>query len=473
MATSIYQKGLQLFIEAEEHGGANGSVISTVEDLSAGGRDLVCSADKPTVKTGAINSKRSFEWDGTQNPLVYNGAFTIRCGFLLVKVDGNFTGDYQGILSSPLNFGILVGIGGSDIFYDFLYDYYEFRLNDHIYPKSDAPAPIDAWGLIYFKFWQNLTVEGIQLGQDRDFTDRKFDGEVALMALYDRDFCEEDVRKMTHSIANSYQLALPDVFPYQGSKEDGVTTSKRVLTDGQDEPVTRVKRGARKLFDLNFSQRRQDELFAAERFWNDRFPQNRFIYRDYETIPPRDTVCRFPENSEFQRRGGNTIFALNYGFQVFESVLEPAASVPSAPSIPDDSPPSVTLSGVSISGSSAMVEGTASDNSDFAWLQLFVNGAAYGSPVAGGVGAFSIAALLVDLNEGNNSFFVTATDAGGSSAVSNSVNFDATPDPYPPSIPEGLRMTALSPTEILIEWLPGPDEEASGAESDEEYLLVF
>ncbi|HEY0462529.1 MAG TPA: hypothetical protein VGC97_25570 [Pyrinomonadaceae bacterium] len=177
MATPVFQKGLQMFIEAEEHGGSNGDAISSVADLSVHGRDSVCASNQPTVKTGAVNGKRSFNFDGTNNPLRYDGEFTIRCGFMVVKVHGNFNGTYEGILSSPTNFGISAGIGGSNLLYDFQYKYYEYRLNDGIYsPALDsagnrsfvAPAPTSGFGIIYFKFWTDLTVEGIQLGQDRD-----------------------------------------------------------------------------------------------------------------------------------------------------------------------------------------------------------------------------------------------------------------------------------------------------------------
>lgn len=364
MPTTIFQNGLQLFLEANELAGADGSEVTSFTDLSGNNRHLTASSAKPLINTGAVNSKKSVIWDGTNNPLVYTGDFTFRCGWMVVKVNGAFTGDYQGILSSPENFGILTGIGGSSVLYDFLYDYYEYRKNDRIYPQTDAPAPVDEWAVVYFKFWTNLTVEGIQLGQDRDFTDRKFDGEIALLALYDRDFCEEDVRKNTYSIASSYQIALPDVFPYQGSKDDTMTISKRVLTDGQDEPVVRVKRGARKIFDLHFSQRPQAEMFAAEEWWDEFYPTKRFIYRDYQTIPPVDGVYRFPEDSRFERRGGQTIFSLNYGFQIIESIIQPLTSVPAAPVIPEDP----DAEAPSVPGSFALF-GYGSTDASFTWTE--------------------------------------------------------------------------------------------------------
>jgi chitodextrinase len=216
-------------------------------------------------------------------------------------------------------------------------------LNDRIYPKSAAPVTVSTFVIIYFRFWKPITVEGVQIGQDRDFTDRKFNGEVALLALYARRFCESEIGNNIKSIANSYQIALPDVFPYQGSKADARTIGKRILSDGQDEPVTRVKRGARTMFDLAFTGRHQNERLAAAAFWDEFYPSKRFIYRDYENIPPADTIVRLPENSQFQWNGGQTVNQNSYGFQVFESVIAPATAIPPAPTIPTESPDTIEV----------------------------------------------------------------------------------------------------------------------------------
>jgi chitodextrinase len=336
MATNLYQRGLQAHYEANELPGADGSAVTTFTDLSVYERHLTASTAKPLIKANAINSKKSVIWDGSKNPLVYTGSFRLSCGFMVVKIDGNFDNTYEGVLSSPATYGILTGIGGTALWYDFLYDFYEYRLNDRIYPKTAAPAPISSFGIIFFRFWRPITVDGIQIGQDRGFTDRKFDGEVALLALYDRRMCEGEIRNNIQSIAASYQIALPDVFPYQGTKSDPRAVGKRVLSDGQDEPVTRVKRGGRTLFDLSFAERQQTERKAAAAFWDDRFPEKRFIYRDYENIPPEDTICRIPENSEFKWNGGLTVNNNSYAFQVFESVIAPATAIPGAPVIPEE-----------------------------------------------------------------------------------------------------------------------------------------
>lgn len=357
MSTPIYLNGLQGFYEANELSGADTSPVSSFTDLSGNSRHLVAASSQPLIKTNAVNSKKSIIWDGTKNPLVHTGTFRINSGFLLVKVDGDFTGTYQGILSTPADWGILTGIGGSNLFYDFLYNFYEFRLNDRIYPQAAAPAPISTFGIIYFRFWQRLLIDGIQLGQDRGFTARKFDGEISLLALYDRDWCESEIRKMFQSIAYSYQLGIENVFPYRGSKSDTGSIGKIVLSDNQPEPVLRVKRGDRKSYDLSFTFRSWMEFRAARAFWELYHPEKTFLYHDYQLIPPESTIFRLPADSEFEDRGASGV-TKNYGFSVFESTILSAAEIPlTAPDIPNEADPDITppsvptgLAGVAVSG---------------------------------------------------------------------------------------------------------------------------
>lgn len=463
-------------MEAEEHGGANGDLISSVADLSPYGRNLTASSSKPTVKTGAINSKRSFLWDGTKNPLVYTGNFTIRCGWMVVKQDGNFAGSYAGILSSPTVYGILTGIGGSSLFYDFQYDYYEYRLNDRIYSASvdkfgnktlTAPAPVSSFGIIYFKFWQNLEVEGIQLGQDRNFTDRKFDGEAALLALYNRDFCEEDVRKNTFSISNSYQIAIYESFPYQGSKVDARSADKRIISDGQDEPVTRVKRGLRTSFDIAAESRDEIERHAARAFFDEYKPAKRFFFRDYENIPPIDTIVRIPENSAFEWNGAG-VFKNSYRFRVTESNNLPDTFIPSPQSLPDESEditaPSVPGTPTLTVISDTQINGSFTGSTDNIAVTHYRLRRATNSGFTTGVVDTDLGTSTTfnatGLTAGTTYYFkVLAEDAAGNqSAYSSASNATTTAtDTEAPSVPDGLTLGVVSSSVINLVWDPSTD----------------
>ncbi|HEY0428983.1 MAG TPA: hypothetical protein VGC76_14475 [Pyrinomonadaceae bacterium] len=332
MRTPIYNNKLQLFVEADELSGASGAAVSSFTDLSGNGRHLTQDAARPVIETGAVNGKKAVVWDGSKNALSYSGNFQITSGFIVAEI-ASFT-NYNGLLTTLSDFGILVGNHhDSPNWFDFGYEDYEVRLNDRIYPDSAAPAPIGSWGIIFFRFWRALQCDGIQLGSDRGFSGRKLNGKVAMMALYDRGWCEREIRNMFQSIAYAYQLPIANVFPFLGSKTDNAAYSKKVLSDGQNEPVLRVKRGIRKSFDLNFTSRSTREFRTARSFWNEYYPAKSFLFRDYNTTPPEDTITRIPENTEFEDRGsGDATVRKNYGFSGVEtSILSPGAIPASLP----------------------------------------------------------------------------------------------------------------------------------------------
>lgn len=305
MPTSIFQNNLEIFLEADSLSGGDGTPLATWDGLDQNNRDFDGIAPLPTIKTNAVNGKKSVNWDGTKNPLVFNGGVTVRCGFMVAKTV-SAPSVYGGLLTSPVNYTILVTDQGTDNFFDVGYDWYEYRLNDRIFSPVrswangdyvkvlTAPAPAGAWGIIYFKFWNSLPVLGLQIGQQTNFTARKLNAEVALLAIYSEDLCEEKIRKMFQSLAYSYQIGIADVFPFPGSRGDVRGFEREVLTDSQKEPNLRVRDAAeRQDFDAQFALRNITELNKVRAFRNSFYPAGSFLVRDYNCLPPEDTLARF------------------------------------------------------------------------------------------------------------------------------------------------------------------------------------
>lgn len=389
MATEIYQRGLQIFVEANELPGADGSAVSEFTDLSGWNRHLTAGSAQPLIEAAAVNGKKSIIWDGSKNPLSNDSIFTVKAGFLVAKINGTFDA-HRGLLSTLEAFGILVGDSGTDNFYDLKYDFYEYRLNDRIYSPVTAyaggmftqvhtpPAPVDQWAVIFFRYWKTILMDGAQLGRDRLDNTRKFKGEVALMALYNRDFCETEIRNMHLSIGYSYQIGIAEKFPFFATKGDEKTLSKRVLSDGQDEPVLRIKRTKRTFFDITASVRRQEEINRFRAFWNEFYPGKSFIFRDHDLVPPEDTVCKIPVPSEPTVAGN--IPNMGFTVQCFETTeaveyVEPATQVAipaetnDLPPAPDTSPTITTTSLPDAFNGEAYSQtiGRTGGNSPFVW----------------------------------------------------------------------------------------------------------
>ena len=197
--TELLQNGLLLHLEADELAGAGGSIVSEFTDLSGNECHLAATGNQPVIKENAVNGKKSVLFDGTNAPLVYSGALTLKSCFVLCKVNGGFT-DYAGIISAVTGHGLLAGLPNTSRLYDFAYDFYEFRINDLIvspvetWSGGDKVAvhqpeiPPGEWKIIYFSIYRGLVLDGIQLGKDRNFPGRLFNGEIALVASYNRTF---------------------------------------------------------------------------------------------------------------------------------------------------------------------------------------------------------------------------------------------------------------------------------------------
>ncbi len=71
---------------------------------------------------------------------------------------------------------------------------------------------MNAWRVIFFRFWQPVIFNGVQLGQNRNTTNRKWNDSVALLALYSRNFLESEIRKHSKTIADNFALSLADVY---------------------------------------------------------------------------------------------------------------------------------------------------------------------------------------------------------------------------------------------------------------------
>lgn len=322
MPTTLEATGLELLLEENTLGSGS---VSSWTDQSTKGRTLTATAPQPVVTSPAINGKKAVTWNGSANPLVYNGVFPVRCGFMVCKTAA-FT-NYNGLLSSPLNYAILEGKATGTEFFNNLYDYFEYRKNDLGFHADRMLAPVDEWSILFFHFHETTILEGIQIGQDRNQTNRKLNGSVALLALYSSDLSEEQIAANTGSIAFSYQIPIADVFPYCGDRAESKTYGKIVLTDGQPEPLTSVKRGIRKKIDGSFSDRMGLEFRRARDFWDKHYPSKTFVYRDRTTKPFEDTIVAILEGTEFEDKGGRNALK-NYGMTLVERLVLNSYSIP-------------------------------------------------------------------------------------------------------------------------------------------------
>lgn len=284
------QEGTELFCQPYKAAAANGQPFNYVTDQSSFNRTLVELTNPPICSVNQAGGKAAIYFDGTVNPPKNAAVFPVRCGWMVAKITGATFGGYPGLLSDLQDLGVFVGKSGTANFFDFGYDLYEYRTNDRIYPAAAAPAPMDGFKLLFFRFWQSVTFQGVQIGQDRAFSNRKLNGFIAFLGLFSRDFCEKDIRRHSDLIAADFGLSpLADVYPYQANVGAQTGGAEAVFFDPrQGSRVSKILNGDQKMMNLRFSSRRNNEVRAMMDYHKAHFPGVKCIYRDYNLTPPVD-----------------------------------------------------------------------------------------------------------------------------------------------------------------------------------------
>ena len=313
-------KNCELYIEPQlETIYAGGQPAGYLYDFSSYHRTMVADSDFPVYSTTAANGKAAVVWNGTQKPLKNSSVFSVRCGWIVAKYNGATFNNYNGLLTDLNTLGVLVGSGnGTTNFFDFHTEFYEYRSNDRIYPADNAPAPLNAWRVIFFRFWQPVTFNGVQIGQDRATVARKWNGSVALLALYSSDFIEPDIRKYSKIIGDNFALTLADVYPYQADIEntpENPVQKVNFYDPPEGDRISEVLGNPKRVIDLQFSNADQQEFQTMKKFHAAHYaPALPCIYRDYKVTPPEDIEGYI--DSQYQADGANNNF--KYGFRFKE-----------------------------------------------------------------------------------------------------------------------------------------------------------
>lgn len=314
--------GCELYCEPQLMGLTQGDDVSSLTDYSGKNRHLTEVDPVPVYHANVVNSKGVIRLDASTKALKNPAVFPIRCGWIVAKFSGATFSTYNGLLSGTTNLDnqdILTGNSGEATFFNFLqHKTFEFRSNDRIYPASAAPAPMNAFKIIFFRFWNPIIVDGIQLGQQKTDTTRRWIGDIGLVGLYSRDFHEEEVRTYSKAIATNFALTLADVYPYLPDI-DGVPERPAQSVNFYDPPegdrISEVLDDSKRIFDLKFSGADQTEVKEMIAFHKSHYASaTPCIYRNYKFTPPEDVEGYI--DSPYDLDGANNDF--NYSFRFKE-----------------------------------------------------------------------------------------------------------------------------------------------------------
>lgn len=309
-------EGCELYCEPQLLSSPSGTPITNLPDVSGNHRHLTAASPAPVLQTNVLGGKSVLRFNESQPPK-NPAAFPVRCGWMVVKYDGPYFPVYTGLLTGYQYAAVLVGNIFNTIFYYFLDKFFEIRSNDRIYPASNAPAPMQQYRIIFFRYWNGpVQMDGVQLGTDRDFTSRLWKGDVALLALYSRDFTEEEVRASTRRIADNFNLPIADVYPYQADTSDTTETPARsvnVYDPPEGARIVEVLDDPRRLLELKFSVADQAEVRTMQDYHHNHYPEVPCIYRDYRFTPPEDIEGYI--DSPYELDGSKNDFEYSFRFK--------------------------------------------------------------------------------------------------------------------------------------------------------------
>lgn len=298
---------------------ANDGDVVPLFDYSGNGRSLaITGTTAPILKTNVVNGKSVIRFNSSTDPLANTANINIRCGFVVSKYSASTFPSYAGLLSGLNNIDVLTGNSGDTKFFNFNHLKYDFRSNDRIYPANQAIAPMNVFQITFFKFWQgSIPLDGIQLGRQRTLN-RKWIGDIGLLALTNRNLDEDIIADYTKKIATHFNLTMADVYPYQADI-GGHNEEPEIAVNFYDPPegnrISEVISPLKQSLDLKFSSADQVEIDFFKPFFTSHYQTGLpFIYRDYRFTPPRDVEGYFDAPYEISGEGNN--FA--YGFKVRE-----------------------------------------------------------------------------------------------------------------------------------------------------------
>lgn len=317
-------EGLELYCEPTLMAAADNSTLTTLTDYSGKERHLAAAAPAPIFKTNVLGTNKSVvRFDGSSHqPYRKTGLVPVRCGWVVSKYSGGATfpapmAGYKGLLTDHNYNATLVGSAGENKWYDFLYERFELRSDDRIYPANACPAPMQNFRISFFRYWQGvLYFDGVQLGRDRSFTDRLWNGDVALLALYSRDFTEQEIRAHTKKLAAYFGLTVADVYPYQADTGDTTETGLRTVNTydpPEGDRIAEVLDPSRRLLDLKFSAAGEAEVREMKQYHRDHYPEVPCIYRDYRFTPPEDIEGYI--DTPYELEGSTGDFTYTFAFR--------------------------------------------------------------------------------------------------------------------------------------------------------------
>jgi hypothetical protein len=284
----------------------DGAANNLMPDYSGNAANAVSSSTNAPVLTDNVrNGVSGWHWDGsTSIPLVSPGPVLLKHWFVVLSAEDAAFSVNRGVLSDSSATTLLASDAAGTTFFDStsIGADFTYRKNNRLFLMSDAEAPMSgSWGVIEQTSPAGAGLFETQIGQQIALTARRWKGYIAEILLYTGILSEPDRTRLYQYFARKYhnweetQDGNFYYFPFVSDWGLKDPRKKVVLYDEAEDgtPIYRTKRAKRRESEMEFTKRTQDELAAAEAFYDEHHPGRRFVYRDKTVTPNIDITYRF------------------------------------------------------------------------------------------------------------------------------------------------------------------------------------
>ncbi|MEO8650515.1 MAG: hypothetical protein ABI539_15235 [Acidobacteriota bacterium] len=297
-------------------------------DYSGADRYIFCTAGAgaPVIQANLLNGQSGWYFDGTKDPLARSVSVTPKHIFILAAANEATFATYRGLLSGVTTGDILVGDSGTNKFYNL------YGGSSMVYKKSGVQHDLNAmlapmsgnFELIEVSWVDGFPSNGIQVGQQKGDTSRKFKGWWIDQQLYSTVQGELPVERIYRYYAMRYQVWQKStsglyVFPFAANRTRSEERDREhYLSEPYDgDPKALVRGGFEGRYSLPFMLREQEEFIAAKAFFDQHYPLGKFVFRDYRYYPYKEITGRFA--SPFREQGSDVTYRFNYSFDIAET----------------------------------------------------------------------------------------------------------------------------------------------------------
>lgn len=191
----------------------DGLLISTVFDESDNAGDLLgigAMVDIPSWDLANGPNGRAVIYQSGVSGLQNTADFTAKDIFVLAKFDGTAFAAYHGLISGDTSPGVLVSDNTGTKFADLATGTVMYEKGPTTYTEATMEAPMNAWGLCRVYKSDAWAMDGIQVGEDRAFTARKWDGWIGDVFIYSAIKTEAEKRSIRLYYDLKFNLWLTD-----------------------------------------------------------------------------------------------------------------------------------------------------------------------------------------------------------------------------------------------------------------------